>query len=463
MNRATESKSTSWKCRLGVTRRQEEQSKLVGQPDDLVIVIVGLTGAGKSTFIRDFTGDGSVIVGHRMDPCTREVTWYHAPIPPLYAGRLGQRRLILVDTPGFDDSYLNESEILHQVARWLTRSYDANKVVTGIVYLNDITLQQVFGSSRMDLSMLTKLCGESDCKKVVLATSKWDCCLDTLEGSQQEQELRVKLWGAALERGAKVMKIQRKPDDLCAIVSYLVESRIGCDNGHLESENGTLGSAIPTPWPRMKQPIQGPAVEVPATNAPRSDDIIIAILGQIGAGKSTFINSWLGEGKAEVGNGLTQCTHHISRYTASRSFPHQGRRIVLVDTPGLDDIPNERDYEIMRRLAIWMATSCSTGADFAGVLYLQNIKQKRGCPGASSHLKDFKRLARASFNNSSLDFSTAFVTTQWDGVGKEAGTQRERELKGSFWKELTDDGASVYRADGPGSQVQIVNQFLGWS
>lgn len=464
MSRTAESKSTSWKHKLGLSNRPEAQPKFNGHPDDLVIVVVGLTGAGKSSLIRDLTGNASIVLGHQLEPCTRHVSWYRATVPSPYTRHLGSRRLILVDTPGFNDGHLDEPEVLRQVSRWLAQSYDANKAVTGIVYLNDISLQQIFKSSRIDLPMITKLCGETRCKKVVLATSKWDCLADTRVGDQHEQELRENLWGAAVERGAKVMRIERKPVDAHAIVSYLLESRPGSETRQIEeSGKNFLDLAVSIkPCPTITQADERPSVERYAMDTPRSDDIIIAIMGQAGAGKSTFINGYLGERQAEVGNSLGQCTRHISRYTASTKHPQQGGRIVLVDTPGLDDQPNEHDNEILRRLAIWIATSCSTGASLAGVLYLQDIKQKRGKIGAPTHLKDFKRLARISFNNSSLEFTTALVTTQWDEVEQEAGIRREEELKSSIWKDLIDEGASVYRVDRDGCQGWIVKQVLGW-
>jgi len=44
-------------------------------------------------------------------------------------------KLFLVDTPGFDDTYKTDTEILREVAGWLTVAYQSKIELTGIIYL----------------------------------------------------------------------------------------------------------------------------------------------------------------------------------------------------------------------------------------------------------------------------------------------------------------------------------------
>lgn len=74
----------------------------------------------------------TVKVGHDLESCTVELQ----PIPIPRANlpsflkvedhprfRQGEcRRLVVVDTPGFDDTYENDSEILTRIAQWLAIS-----------------------------------------------------------------------------------------------------------------------------------------------------------------------------------------------------------------------------------------------------------------------------------------------------------------------------------------------------
>ena len=55
-----------------------------------------------------------------MESCTTDITPVVVEIPnnPFFDGR----RLIVVDTPGFDDTNGNDLEILRRIALWLASS-----------------------------------------------------------------------------------------------------------------------------------------------------------------------------------------------------------------------------------------------------------------------------------------------------------------------------------------------------
>ena len=66
-------------------------------------------------------GKHAVVVGHDLKSCTAQLTPVFWPIPE--PAHLQGKRLILVDTPGFDDTYTSDSEILRRIAMWLASSY----------------------------------------------------------------------------------------------------------------------------------------------------------------------------------------------------------------------------------------------------------------------------------------------------------------------------------------------------
>lgn len=70
-------------------------------------------------FIKKYTGNEAVVVSDQLESCTRGVTPYLAQIPDGLDSRLSSRRLVLVDTPGFDDTHSDDAEILRRVAAWL--------------------------------------------------------------------------------------------------------------------------------------------------------------------------------------------------------------------------------------------------------------------------------------------------------------------------------------------------------
>lgn len=60
-------------------------------------------------------------VGHGLESCTPNVAHYTVQLPDdhLY---FPSRRLVMVDTPGFDDSHRDDSEILRRIGVWLAHS-----------------------------------------------------------------------------------------------------------------------------------------------------------------------------------------------------------------------------------------------------------------------------------------------------------------------------------------------------
>lgn len=64
-----------------------------------------------------------MVVGHDLQSCTSAIQHYivsNAVVPNKY--KHDKKRIILVDTPGFDDTYVDDAEILKCIALWLARS-----------------------------------------------------------------------------------------------------------------------------------------------------------------------------------------------------------------------------------------------------------------------------------------------------------------------------------------------------
>ena len=56
-------------------------------------------------------------VGHDLKSCTADLQ--PVVITSLQHPQLGGQRLVIVDTPGFDDTHVSDSEILSRIASWL--------------------------------------------------------------------------------------------------------------------------------------------------------------------------------------------------------------------------------------------------------------------------------------------------------------------------------------------------------
>ena len=60
----------------------------------------------------------------------------------------------------------------------------------------------------------------------------------------------------------------------------------------------------------------------------------------------------------KVGHDITSCTSTLQYEVVDNPSTRklEGRRVIIVDTPGFDDT-YEDDVEILRRIAVWLASS----------------------------------------------------------------------------------------------------------
>ncbi|TPX06853.1 uncharacterized protein E0L32_002349 [Thyridium curvatum] len=187
--------------------------------DDVIIAVMGMTGAGKSSFI-SLCSDKKPPIGHDLNSCTQSVDTY----PFLYGGP-PQRKIFLVDTPGFDDSYRSDTEVLRGLAAWLSATYARGTRLSGIVYLHRINQPRMPGSARRNIMMFNKLCGDGALKNVILATTMWDL-VDQIEGAAREKQLieTKEFWGYMASKGSKVYRHDNTRRSAMNLIGHFVKT-----------------------------------------------------------------------------------------------------------------------------------------------------------------------------------------------------------------------------------------------
>jgi hypothetical protein len=159
---------------------------------------MGVTGAGKSYFIREVSGNSDVVVSGDLHSCTHEVQSYSFE----YEGA----KITLVDTPGFNDTNRSDTEVLREIADWTSATYREKRLLSGIIYLHPITHARMGGSALKNLRMFQGLCGQKVLKNVLLTTTQWSN-VDSAEGGVRENSLRkVDFWGGLIDRGATLQR-----------------------------------------------------------------------------------------------------------------------------------------------------------------------------------------------------------------------------------------------------------------
>jgi hypothetical protein len=129
-----------------------------------------------------------------------------------------------VDTPGFDDTYRSDTDILHEISYWLADNYSKSRKLAGIIYLHDMKHDRMTRSAMVNLAMFQNLCGEDCLSNVVLTTTKWSTQAEELI-RQKEHEVELttsdSFWGLLVRKGVRVRQYDRTYDCALSIIEML--------------------------------------------------------------------------------------------------------------------------------------------------------------------------------------------------------------------------------------------------
>ncbi|KAH7161706.1 hypothetical protein EDB81DRAFT_785341 [Dactylonectria macrodidyma] len=197
------------------------ESPFAPSDKDVFIAIMGMTGAGKSTFISHCTDEEvKISPPGALESCTQEVRVYRcrqfAPHANVY----------LVDTPGFDDTNRNDTEILKEIASWLTQTYQNKVRLRGILYLHRISDNRMTGCARRNLVMFKRLCGTDGVKSVIFLTTFWESVEYNI-GEDREKTLKEtkEFWGYFVNLGAQVNRHLNNHESAISAIAEFVPGR----------------------------------------------------------------------------------------------------------------------------------------------------------------------------------------------------------------------------------------------
>ncbi|KIP04290.1 hypothetical protein PHLGIDRAFT_109800 [Phlebiopsis gigantea 11061_1 CR5-6] len=180
--------------------------------------VMGATGSGKSSFINLISGS-ELAVGRGLRSCTSKVE----------TGNTFQfldKMVTLVDTPGFDDTTVSDTDILKMISVYLSSTYQAGQKLSGLIYMHRISDFRMGGVSRRNLSMFRKLCGDETLRNVVIATTMWSEVTPE-RGAARELELRTDeiLFKPLIDRGATMFRHENTLASAHALLRHLADNR----------------------------------------------------------------------------------------------------------------------------------------------------------------------------------------------------------------------------------------------
>ncbi|GAP84700.1 putative GTP binding domain [Rosellinia necatrix] len=193
-------------------------------PSDVIIPVMGVTGSGKSSFISTLLQEESEnlrIVGHDLTSRTAEVGFF----PLEYKDG---RRIFLVDTPGLDDTYRTDAEVLRSITYVLGQTHCCGVGTAGVVYMHRISDNRFSGTAARNVSVLKKLCGERAFPRVVLGTSMWHEAAGDADSFRKAVEHEEQLestdafWGALSRGGSLMMRWSGEEHSAFEIIEHIM-------------------------------------------------------------------------------------------------------------------------------------------------------------------------------------------------------------------------------------------------
>ena len=96
--------------------------------------------------------------------------------------------------------------------------------VAGVIYLHEISQTRMHGTSRRNLVVFSRLCGDSALDKVILATTKWNK-VEEGEGAERELDLRGMFWKKMISQGSTMFRFTGTYESAWEIVHHILQPR----------------------------------------------------------------------------------------------------------------------------------------------------------------------------------------------------------------------------------------------
>jgi len=181
----------------------------------IMVVLVGVTGAGKTTFTSVASGRQDLGIGDGLDPCTQD--------PQAVRLTVDGRPVILIDTPGFDDRDRSDMEILEDIGKWLSRQ-GFTKHLDGLILLHPITQDFDSNLEKRRTRLLEKILGKDAYKRVVVATTMWGSLANEDEvGSDIRRRWEKGVWYDFYQGGAALTKHFNNIESAHRIIKTIID------------------------------------------------------------------------------------------------------------------------------------------------------------------------------------------------------------------------------------------------
>ncbi|KAM3511446.1 hypothetical protein MY11210_004938 [Beauveria gryllotalpidicola] len=146
------------------------------------------------------------------------------------------RRIFMIDTPGFNDTTRSDTEVLGTLAAYLGASYANGVRINGVIILHPITDNRMSGSGKRTVDIIRAICGFTTYDNVAIATTKWPATpspteAGILESREAELKFNEDFFGDLVSGGAEMFRYSQARAGYCDIevasaqdiVSHLIQ------------------------------------------------------------------------------------------------------------------------------------------------------------------------------------------------------------------------------------------------
>jgi hypothetical protein len=138
----------------------------------------------------------------------------------------------LIDTPGFDDTYRTDTEVLGDIVNWLNFAYLGKIQLTGIIYVHAIREARMGAKAINSVRSFTELCGPDAMRRVVMVSTFWDN-VDPIEGVRRERQLETDpdFWAQMCQHGSTTFRHYNKLSTARDVIRHLLRMSTEMDRG----------------------------------------------------------------------------------------------------------------------------------------------------------------------------------------------------------------------------------------
>ncbi|KAF9043433.1 hypothetical protein BJ165DRAFT_1529459 [Panaeolus papilionaceus] len=205
---------------------------------ECAVLIMGPTGAGKSSFIEALGLKLSAMISSNgLDGCTQAISTYKLiNVTDLY-----DDPFYLVDSPGFADTKISEMAIVSMLQKWLKD----NRLFNRILYLTPISSTRLPGTQQQVLKTFHALTGVKTAKNVTIVTTMWDNIWGehaTKRAEDNYQQLQNNIWTDFIEEGAQMVQFHNTQESALSILDAAFASITGYQFSIEDHDDNIKGS-----------------------------------------------------------------------------------------------------------------------------------------------------------------------------------------------------------------------------